>query len=384
MLIKKYELPAGGEGTEQTPPGVFLDIETTGFHRDSTILYLIGCGYFEKNRFHVIQWFNDDAVSEEGILLSLQQFLKEKDSVIYTYNGNNFDIPYINRHCSFHDIPVFLDKISSVDFYKQLRPFQTPLGLSEGKQKNWETFLGIHREDKYSGKELIQVYKDYLKKKDGELLDCLLLHNLEDVRGMSRLLPLLSYDSMARGNFSFQKMSYIHCPQLPLPDCLSFDCLLSAPLPKSLSLSAFFGNEQQMGAAVHGQNQEFSIILPVCDGIRKYFYPDYGEYYYLPGEDRAIHKSVGKYVSGSHRQKATARNCYIKKEGIFLPLLPDSSRYGMATNRMRYMEKMTVYKENYGDSLSWLDIEELLSSHDERLLPFLTDWFRQILIHSPS
>ena len=32
---------------EKTESFLFFDIETTGFSRDNTILYLIGCGYFK-------------------------------------------------------------------------------------------------------------------------------------------------------------------------------------------------------------------------------------------------------------------------------------------------------------------------------------------------
>ena len=33
---------------EKTESFLFFDIETTGFSRDNTILYLIGCGYFAE------------------------------------------------------------------------------------------------------------------------------------------------------------------------------------------------------------------------------------------------------------------------------------------------------------------------------------------------
>lgn len=59
--------------------------------------------------------------------------------------------------------------------------------------------------------------------------------------------------------------------------------------------------------------------IRLCRGCLKYFYPDYKDYYYLPFEDTAVHKSVGEYVDRSARKKATARTCYTKKEGVFLP-----------------------------------------------------------------
>ena len=58
---------------------LFFDIETTGFSRDNTILYLIGCGYFAEEGFQFIQWFNDDGTSEEEILLAFQNILSKKE-----------------------------------------------------------------------------------------------------------------------------------------------------------------------------------------------------------------------------------------------------------------------------------------------------------------
>ena len=40
---------------EKTDSFLFFDIETTGFSKDNTILYLIGCGYFIENGFQFIR-----------------------------------------------------------------------------------------------------------------------------------------------------------------------------------------------------------------------------------------------------------------------------------------------------------------------------------------
>lgn len=39
--------------SEKTESFLFFDIETTGFSRDNTILYLIGCGYFAEEGFQI-------------------------------------------------------------------------------------------------------------------------------------------------------------------------------------------------------------------------------------------------------------------------------------------------------------------------------------------
>ncbi len=55
-------------------------------------------------------------------------------------------------------------------------------------------------------------------------------------------------------------------------------------------------------------------------GTYKYFFENYKDYYYLPLEDRALHKSVGSLVDKKYRKQATAATCYEKQSGAFLPV----------------------------------------------------------------
>lgn len=61
------------------------------------------------------------------------------------------------------------------------------------------------------------------------------------------------------------------------------------------------------------------LSVPVLSGTLKYFFADYREYYYLPFEDCAIHKSVAQFVDKEYRKRATKDTCYRKKSGAFLP-----------------------------------------------------------------
>ena len=51
----------------------------------------------------------------------------------------------------------------------------------------------------------------------------------------------------------------------------------------------------------------------------KYFYSNYKDYYYLPEEDVALHKSVASFVDKEHRTQATAATCYTRKYATYLP-----------------------------------------------------------------
>ena len=53
--------------------------------------------------------------------------------------------------------------------------------------------------------------------------------------------------------------------------------------------------------------------------MKKNMWVNTKDYYYLPDEDRAIHKSIATYVDRAHRVQANAKNCYAWKCAIFLP-----------------------------------------------------------------
>ena len=61
------------------------------------------------------------------------------------------------------------------------------------------------------------------------------------------------------------------------------------------------------------------IKVPVFCEEMKFFYSDYKNYYYLPHEDMAVHKSVSMYVDPAFREQAAASTCYTRKHGEYLP-----------------------------------------------------------------
>ncbi len=61
------------------------------------------------------------------------------------------------------------------------------------------------------------------------------------------------------------------------------------------------------------------LMVQLFQGELKFFFPDPENYYYLPDEDTAIHRSVGGFVDRAHRVPAKKSNCYTKKSGLFVP-----------------------------------------------------------------
>lgn len=338
---------------------VFFDIETTGFSPIDTTLYLIGCGYFQNGTYHTIQWFGDSQDSEPEILYKFIDFIKHFKGMVH-YNGTGFDIPYLIKKCHQYHIPVDFSGIESFDLYKIIKPLRHMLNLENYKQKTVEAFLDIPREDLYSGKNLIEVYHLYLKNHDPELENLLLLHNHEDILNLADILGVINYSCISDGHYTIQSME--------LHDSISYsgvmhkEIIIELELPVSVPKLLSFGNEHYYFTTY---NNKVKIAIKAHTDELKYFYQNYRDYYYLPEEDRAIHKSVAFYVDKNFRTKAKAANCYGKKTGIFLP---------------QYKEIMEPYfKIDYYDKISYFEYYDDFTENPSKIMDYVIHIFKTLL-----
>ncbi len=332
---------------------LFFDIETTGFQADVSSLYLIGCAYFDGSSLQIVQWFADSYHSEEDILHAFFALLKEHQTLIH-FNGNGFDIPYLTKKCNQLHLPYTFDDITSIDLYKMLKPYKKLFALPNYKQKTIEQFLRITRNDQYSGGELIQVYGDYIKAKvshqdTASYLDALLLHNYEDVKGMLALTDILHY---------------IDALEQPLPlqwwnktdHSLEAIFILPSDLPTPLSLKT---ETYQLSL----KENRALLSIECYNGELKYFYHNYKDYYYLPKEDMAVHKSVASFVDKEYREKATKTTCYVRKSSCFLPICG-------------VIEGVTTFKKEYHDKQLYIELGDELISNSE----YLEDLLHKVMI----
>ncbi|HEX3077593.1 MAG TPA: ribonuclease H-like domain-containing protein [Lachnospiraceae bacterium] len=293
---------------------LFFDIETTGFSPESTLLYLIGCIYYQDGSWQITQWFADDNESEQNILHAFFNFIKGYKVLIH-FNGDGFDIPFINKKCERLKLDYSLKGIESYDIYKKITPFKKMLKLDNYKQRTIEQFLHINRADTFSGGELIQVYANYLglkkleqlrnrtvtsslpkavetkltrqaeslpTKDSNQLLNQLLIHNEEDLKGLLQLTGILTIANIFHGNYTD-----IHAT-------LEEDKLnIHFTLPNSLVNQISYGNDTIYFSA---SNMQAILKVTLYQNELKFFYDNYKDYYYLPEEDTAIHKSVAFYV----------------------------------------------------------------------------------------
>ena len=282
---------------------LFFDIETTGFSGEYSNLYLVGCVYYEGGRWNLVQWFADTVSAEKEVLVTFFEFLRRFPIVVH-FNGDGFDIPYLLKRCRAYDLPYDFSGVTSLDIYKKIRPYRNLLGLESMKQKAIEQFLG----------QLIEVYKDYLFSHEQVLLDMLLLHNADDLRGMPGILPILNYPDYLEHGFTLEGQELLTRNDLFGREYhalkLVYQSDYTVPVPFSRSSSV---------ADLEAKGGQLTATVDLYEGELKYFYPDYKNYYYLIYEDRAIHKSVAEYVDREARIKATAKTCYTRRAGCYLP-----------------------------------------------------------------
>ena len=291
----------------------FFDIETTGFSPKNAFVYLIGLALRKQNSIQIDQFLAKSRGEEAEILTAFHKELSSAKGFV-TFNGLGFDVPFLKSREQLYRLHGGWNLLEATDLYKLMGNFARLFHLPDKKQKSFERFLGIDRDDALSGGELIPVYFDYEKNHKPESERLLLVHNFEDVLGMTKLLSLLSYADF----FSQPK----HVLTASKEKSRSFSGLeqtellltLKAPLPFPKQL-LYQGNF----CCLKCFDDSARLLVKTFCGELKFYYENYKDYYYLPEEDMAIHKSVAAFVDPKRRKKATAATCYTKKSGLFLP-----------------------------------------------------------------
>ncbi len=317
---------------------LFFDIETTGFSANTSFVYLIGCVSYQKesDTFQITQWFSESKQEEILIIHTFFDYAKNFSTLVH-YNGQGFDMPYLQSKCISYNLPYRFDNFASLDLYREIAPYKNFFKLPHLKQKNMEEFLEIVREDPFTGGELISVYEQYLRHPTKESYDSLIQHNLDDLRYMTAILPILSYADLFHGYFEVKGLIQPPFDQKGSQKDIIFELELKSPLPKRIS----YGNTEFYFTAFQ---QKCRLKATLYNGELKYFYPNYRDYYYLPEEDTSIHKSVAFYVDKNFRTQAKAANCYSKKTGRFLP---------------QYEEIVSPYfKREYKDKKTYFEVTD--------------------------
>ena len=312
---KKTDLTFETQALSDPERTLFFDIETTGLARERDRIYLIGCGYLEDGRLTVRQFFAEQPEEERAVLSAFRLFAGSFTTLVH-FNGDRFDLPFLQARLHRYGMSDITEGMESLDLYRVVRPVKGLLQLPDGKQKTLERFLGLERTDRFSGGELIDVYHAYTKAPTDDALTDLLTHNREDIEGLMTCLQVLSYRAFTEHLSEIRAVRASAGTYEDLQGArkreLFLELKLPAPLPADVTTHAD-------GCHLRTKGDSATLRLPIIDDELKYFYANYKDYYYLPAEDTAIHKSVAQFVERGHREQAKAATCYTRKRGAYLP-----------------------------------------------------------------
>lgn len=286
---------------------LFYDIETTGFHRTRTRLYMIGYIYFENNKWYVEQHFADEFQDEKPLLKAFIELTKAKNLLI-SFNGDSFDLPYLKAKLERYCIRTSIN-IQSVDLYKVVRSYKDLLNLPNYKLKTIEKLVGIYREDPFTGGDLIEQYHIYMENKDHRLEYNLLLHNKEDMIALLNLMDIYHIFNSLDKLTNFKLLAYT------LNDSdfsIELEPSVKMPVTLNFSLSDHLSLTIRERIRIKGNLKQDEL---------KYFFSDYKNYFYIEEKDEAMHKSIANFLPANKRKKAKASNCYTKHQNTYLPLV---------------------------------------------------------------
>ncbi len=166
-----------------------VDIETTGLSPTNSAVILVGILTKDGDKVKVVQIFAETLSEEKAVLEETSKRLEGIDGLI-SFNGHRFDIPFLEKRASYHNVRIPYLQSYHLDLYRVVRGYSNlKASLPNLKQKTLETHMGywIYREDEIHGGESVNLYFDYLANPKEEYLGKILLHNKEDVLNLYRL-----------------------------------------------------------------------------------------------------------------------------------------------------------------------------------------------------
>lgn len=333
-------------GNVSLEDALLYDIETTGLNPKASQLYLLGVLLFHKENSEFIQYFAESVRDEEEILEQFFQLCQTR-KVLISFNGEGFDNRFIEAMAkSYGKLPLHLN-LKQLDLFKLIRKRKKFYGLESCSLKSCERFLGIYREDRCSGGELISVYREYLQNKDSKKKNSLLLHNREDIQNLPDLFSFLAYENIFQGNIKFQtaefleseeikNIKYHHQTKNPLETAhlelesslqikkLELEEEQKSRTAKKLCLQYYLPSPVPVPLTLAPKNYLLEIkdkflflTVPLYQGELCYFFKDYKDYEFIPSEDHVVHKSLASMYPKEMREKAKASTAYQKNEGLF-------------------------------------------------------------------
>jgi hypothetical protein len=168
---------------------IFLDTETSGLAGGTgTFAFLIGLARFSIDGLHLAQFFMRDPLEEPAILLALEEFLAQTQTIV-SFNGKAFDIPLLNTRYTLQGWKSPFKNLAHIDLLHLARRLWRDR-LPSRTLANIEVQIlhATRTDEEIPGWMIPQLYFDYLRDGDARPLKRVFYHNAMDVVSLVALL----------------------------------------------------------------------------------------------------------------------------------------------------------------------------------------------------
>lgn len=215
-----------------------LDIETTGLDAKRDKLVVLGLIYFDnkKNKFYIDQYFSNNDKEEIKLLKIYKEKIKNRRLI--TYNGEIFDLPFLNIRLIENKLePVFPE---NKDLFKIIKSKRKLIEFESMKLINIEKIVGIERNDPSRYKVISKLSdKDENRNNPWPIL----IHNKNDLIATEAISNI---EEIINNKLSFAIKNYkIY--------------LENAYIEKDIANLEFRSNKKLENSLFQGENYSFSI-----------------------------------------------------------------------------------------------------------------------------
>lgn len=167
---------------------LFIDTETTGLGRGGgTYVFLVGLGFFQADRFRLLQYFMPDYGEERALLHLLRGHLSGHHGLV-SFNGRSFDWPLLRTRYILARGELDFDDTPHLDLLLLARRLWRRVLSSCALSYLEGTVLEVEREGMdVPGYEIPEIYSDYIEFGSTKRLANVFYHNKIDVLSMVAL-----------------------------------------------------------------------------------------------------------------------------------------------------------------------------------------------------
>ncbi len=171
---------------------LFFDLETTGLSGGAgTYPFLMGFGFFEDDRFKIVQYFLPDFGRDYYVFREIKQ-LAEGRSYLVSYNGKSYDLPLLKSRSILNRTELNWERLIHIDLLHLCRRVwkNSQDSCDLGSVERYR--LGINREHDIPGGLIPQAYLRFISTGVIHEMIRTIEHNYQDILSLQKLLLKLA------------------------------------------------------------------------------------------------------------------------------------------------------------------------------------------------